>query len=81
MRTVGDRGQLLTFPGERLAQIARRIAHLVVGDGLTAKRGKPVAPLAVIVAIGNCFNNSAESVGSIGLFPYIAYYCNNNANN
>ena len=39
MRTVGDGGQLLVLPCERLSQIARGIAHSVIRDGLTVRFG------------------------------------------
>ena len=44
LRTVGDGGQLLAFPGERLAQIALGVAHGIVSDG-------PVDKIFLLVSI------------------------------
>ena len=58
--TVGIGLELLAFPRERLAEIARGVAHGVIGDGAAVVGGEQILPLRVGIAVSACSKTRSD---------------------
>ena len=52
--------ELLAFPRERLAEIARGVAHGVIGDGAAVVGGEQILPLRVGIAVSACSKTRSD---------------------